>query len=240
VSTLGLKLVRNKFRDVVCGACTRTFITKEPRKLFCDPCGIQRRRNQTGREIKLTGVAKQTGLRERVIAKAEKAPSLIDAFSRRPMFRWVVITSVPFSLNVSKNRRWSNNGRGAVYLSQEVQSFQQGLIQHLREALEGREVKQAKVWLGLFVQKPNHRSDAVNAIDTICDALKKAIGVDDNWFCIDRVDWEVQKHEPQIYIKIAQEATSDMLVCSGCGTIADADTYPRNKHGPLGRHRVCS
>lgn len=239
MTTLGKKLVRNKFRDVVCGECQRTFVTKEPRKLFCDPCGIGRRNKRVVREINLRGPARWACLQKIADEKAAKTPWLHDVFSSPPQFLWAVTIAVPFSLDVSKNRRWSNNGRGVVFLSDGVRAYQQMLITDLTEALADRDIKQAKVWLSLHVQKPNHRSDAVNAIDTICDALKKAIGVDDNWFCIDRVDWSVQKKDPMIFIRVAQESACDMVVCSHCGEISPADTHSINRRSRVGRSRVC-
>lgn len=239
MTTIGMKLTRNKFRDVVCAECQRVFITKEGRKLFCDPCGIQRRCKRSKAEQKLTGHARWGSLREIAERRAEDSPSLAAAFATHPVFRWVAITSIPYTPNVSKNRRWSSNGQGFVFLTQAVREFQANLVEHIRECVKDLPVKNAKVWLSIFVQKPNHKSDAINSIDTICDAVKKGIGVDDNWFCIDRVDWEIQKHDPHIYLKIAQESACDMLACSSCGVVSAADTFPPKKNGPFGRSRVC-
>lgn len=240
MGTLGLKLTREKYRDVTCGQCSRVFVTKEPRKLFCDPCGIQRRTKTVQREVRLAAPARWQSLKKIAEKKAAHGPGLSEVFVERPKYRWIVITSVPFSPNMSKNRRWSNNGRGAVFLSREIRDYQNALIADLRDALKDRTIYQAKLWISLHVQKPNHRWDAVNAVDTMCDAIKEAADLDDRWFCIDRVDWSIQKHEPRIFIRIGQEATCDMIACSHCGDVAPADTYGKRKHGKFGRTRVCN
>ena len=184
---------KKRYRDVKCGECSRTFITHHPRKLFCDSCGIKRRR---GRELAANVVnlrAKHPGLQTIALGRADSATSMPDAFSHKINYRWVAIIAIPFTLDSSKNRRWSNTGRGHVFLTKCVRQFEANLVANLRQSLRDIPVKHAKTWVSIFVQKPNHKSDAINTVDTICDAIKKAIGVDDRWFCIERVDWEIKK-----------------------------------------------
>lgn len=230
---------KTKYRDVQCGVCGRTFVTKEPRKLFCEPCGIARRATKVKTTMRLREEARNPALAAIADATADRATTLPAAFHTTLDYEWSTTFAIPFTLNTSKNRRWSNNGGGVTYLTRSVREFERGLIGRIRLAVKDISIKQAKVWISIFVQKPNHRSDAVNTVDTICDAVKKAIEVDDRWFSIDRVDWEIKKKDPQIYIRIAQEAREDMLVCSYCGEICTLDRFNKNKHGPLGRSRVC-
>lgn len=227
------------FRDVVCGQCQRTFVTRETRKLFCDPCGISRRRGNVTRSIDARRVSRPAALAEIAQTTAADKTKLVDALVDRPDYLWSVFYSVPFAPEMSKNRRWSNNGKSVVYLSDAVRRYQDMLIATTKEALRGRRVANNKVWVSLFVQKPNHRFDAINAVDTICDAIKHAVGIDDRWFCLDRVDWEIKKLDPEIYIRISQESADDALACSHCGLIAPVADFPKRSDGPFGHSRVC-
>lgn len=230
---------KTKFRSVICGECKVAFTTDEPRKLFCDSCGIKRRLNQRKRGIDATRRAQSPALKNIALSNAERREALFDGLAKPIHFAWSVFFSIPYSLNASKNRRWSNSGHGVVYLSKEVRSFEASLIIMARQALRETKVHQAKLWVGIFVQKPNNKSDAINVVDTICDALKKAVGLDDRWFCLSRVDWEIQKHDPQIYIRVSQEVERDMIACSHCGIILPAETFSKKKSGHLGHGRVC-
>lgn len=231
---------KTNFRDVTCGECSRVFITNEPRKLFCDPCSRKRTDEAQGRGVMASRLAKNPGLKLIRQQSALSATSLVDAFGRPLDYSWSVTFSTPYSLNASKNRRLSNSGVGIHFLRKEVREYQNDLIHEVRIAMADVQVKQAKVWISLFVQKENHRSDAINVVDTICDAIKNAIGIDDRWYCLDRVDWEIKKEDPRIYIRIAQEVDEDMIACSHCGSVLPATDFTKRRGGPFGRSRVCS
>lgn len=108
-----------------------------------------------------------------------------------------------------------------------------------KEALKGRRIAHRKTWVSFFVQKPNHKCDAINVVDTVCDALKKVMGLDDRWFSIGQVDWEIVREQGRIYIRVAQESDEDTLSCSHCGRVLTLDNFHKNRSGPLGRGRVC-
>ena len=55
-----------------------------------------------------------------------------------------------------------------------------------------------------MVYKPRTNIDAINFIDAIADVLKDVIGVDDKWFSIKALDWEHDKVNPRIIVKIYQ------------------------------------
>lgn len=112
------------------------------------------------------------------------------------------------------------------------------IILMIRQSVKDRIVHN-KVWIDIMVQKPDHRGDAVNVIDLVCDALKVAIGVDDRWFCIRRLDWEVVRTDPQLFIGIGQDSCQDCQVCSYCGQIKELSEFHVSKHSHLGVGRVC-
>lgn len=148
--------------------------------------------------------------------------------------------AIPWSSMLLKNHVWSYS-RGHVFLRQEARQAEEALIVRIKMAL-GQEYPffHNKIWLSIYAQKPDHRAgDAINLIDRIADAVKKAINIDDRWFSIRRVDWEIAKVNPRIFIEISQEATEHGSVCSTCGLILGFDSFTKNKRTKLGISREC-
>lgn len=98
---------------------------------------------------------------------------------------------------------------------------------------------QNRVWLDILVQKPNQRGDAVNFVDLICDAAKSAIGIDDRWFSIRRLDWQIVKDDPKIYIGIGQEDVPAVQACSSCGRLLPFSEFHKNTRLQNGVSRNC-
>jgi uncharacterized Zn-finger protein len=156
-----------------------------------------------------------------------------------PDLIWLARISVPFSYAASKNHIYVKRRMGHVALRREVVAKRQAITLAVQSALAGRQVAHNKVWLDILVQKPDHRGDAVNVVDLVCDAVKDAIGVDDRWFSIRRLDWEVAKTDPRLFIGIGQESDRDCQVCSHCGSIKTLDQFSRRKDSRLGVGRAC-
>lgn len=146
---------------------------------------------------------------------------------------------VPFSYATSKNHIYAKRATGHVYLRRESRSKRSEITAAIREGLGDRKVAHNKVWIEILVQKPNHYGDAINVVDLVCDAVKDAVPVDDRWFCIRRLDWQIVKEDPQLVIGIGQETTDDAQVCSYCGQIKPLDAFNKSKHHPLGVGREC-
>lgn len=225
-------------RSVECGVCHCHFMTRQPRKLFCDPCGIERRRKSVDAGKTAKRVSRPEGVQAAREANALPGLGMAGIFER-PDYEWIVQFSIPYSLNASKNRRWSNNGESVVYITRGIRKFERDLIWEIKLAMGARKVRQRKTWVSFFVQKPNHKSDAINVVDTLCDAIKKAIDLDDRWFSIGMVDWEVVKGDGKIFIRIAQESGGDELSCGHCGRIMSLDNFGKSRGGPFGRQRSC-
>lgn len=152
---------------------------------------------------------------------------------------WLARTSVPFDYAHSKNAIYRNTGRGHVYMRKDARGHRAVLTEAVKGALRGRRVYNGRVWIDIFVQKPNHRGDAVNVVDTVCDAVKDAIGLDDNWFSIRRLDWEIAKEDPRLFVGIGQTIEEDCMVCSSCGREMALEHFGVRKHGYMGRSRNC-
>lgn len=146
---------------------------------------------------------------------------------------WIVRVCVPFSYAASKNHIYAVTGQGHRTLRSESSDLRQRLVDEMVLALKGRRIAQAKLWIDILVQKSNHRGDAVNVVDLICDGLVHATGLDDRWYCIRRLDWEIVKEDPVIYIGIGQETREDQRVCSACGQLLPFEAF-----GPADTKRI--
>jgi hypothetical protein len=157
--------------------------------------------------------------------------------------------TMPFDYVASKNAIWSMGRGGHVYVRKQANQFRDALASRIRTAsAAGAEIGgfaptqwfQGKLWIDIFVEKPDHRGDAVNFVDLVCDAVKDATGVDDRWYCLRRVDWSIVKTDPKIRIGIGQAIEEDHGVCSHCGSILPLSTgFGRNRSTKSGFGRVC-
>ena len=165
----------------------------------------------------------------------------IEWFNEKPPeLMWMVKIAVPFTYAFSKNHIYAGRGIGHVFLRKETRANQDSITLLLREALRDVEIKHNKLWIELLVQKPNQRGDAINVLDVICDGIKKATGIDDRWYSVRRIDWEIKKTDPQIFIGIGQERCEDSIICSDCGALKPLDQFKKNKSTPhVGVTRRC-
>lgn len=152
----------------------------------------------------------------------------------------MVRVNIPFSYRLSKNAVWAMAARGHVFLRQEARAMRDLLTQRLVVAMRtAGPVIQNKLWIDALIQKPNHKGDAVNMLDSICDAVKKAVPLDDRWYCVRRLDWEIVKDDPRIFVGIGQEDVPHSQVCSLCGRVSPLEDFARNASTRTGRNREC-
>lgn len=192
----------------------------------------QERKQRTRR----TEMAKSNGL---AISRSAQA-NLMEAGPPRVDLIWAARIKVPYSQAASKNFIFGQSGIGGHrYKRQQSKEFQKQIAWSLRAALKGTKVARNKIWLGIFVQKPTHKSDAVNVIDLICDAVTDATGIDDRWVSIHYLDWQISKTDPAIFIQIGQESDVDLQVCSRCGRGLPFENFAKNRTNKLGITREC-
>ena|SRR3990167_6475935 len=112
--------------------------------------------------------------------------------------------SYPFDSSLSKNRMHRFNRFGRKYLACRPQMEALTLAIAFQKAKNRVQYAPGrKVMIGLMVYLPNHRSDSQNYLDVILDAVQKAIGVNDRWFC-GSWDWEIDKKNPRFVVNIQQ------------------------------------
>lgn len=245
-----LKQYRRVMGEMKCLLCGKTTRKKSPNQKYCPECSQQKsleRRNlwrkenynrvYKGKNLKY-GRIKRAGLGEAGLVRSRQADikRSIDWMSDEVNVDRVFRFSVPFDQNYSKNAIWRTGRRGHVYIREEVNA--------LREEI-GWKVKRSgvkwginKVWLDILVQKPSMRGDAINVLDTIADGIKLGMDLDDNWFCVRRLDWEIVKKDPKIFIGIAQE-NKDVYYCSHCGIPQPLSNFTKSKHNKFGISTSC-
>lgn len=190
---------------------------------------------QRGWANKRKSVARARG--EEVSAAAASGP--IEFVPPLPNAAWYCGLSMPFSQAASKNHMWTLAKGGHIFKSGQSRAWRAQLTA-LIAAKRPVGLKQNKLWLDIFVQKPHHRGDAVNMVDLICDAVKDGLGLDDRWFCIRRVDWEICKKDPVIWIGMSQDNDAeDAQACSHCGRILAFQHFGKKSGNKSGHDRVC-
>lgn len=135
-------------------------------------------------------------------------------------FVWNAKIVVPFSQRLSKNAIWSYGAKGHVFIRKEVRAARDSIALAVRQATQFKPVRYGKLWMGLYVQKPSFKGDAINVIDSIADAVKTVIPIDDNLYSLMFVDWDVVYVNPKITIYLGQKITEDRGLCSYCGQMA--------------------
>jgi hypothetical protein len=234
---------RGQVKCVKCGVVVQR---KSPMHRYCEPCSAtqdRERKTKWQREHpRKTAPDAYPRRRSRTLQRgaeinAEQAGSISGG--DEPQLQWLVRVSVPFSYAGSKNHIYNLWGGGHVALRRESKGFRAQISAAIGNAIAGRALVQNKLWVDIHVQKPNHKGDAINFVDLVCDAIKDASGLDDRWYSIRRVDWEVVKTEPMLYVGIGQEFVEDAQVCSSCGRVLPLQMFSSNRSNKRGVARNC-
>lgn len=111
---------------------------------------------------------------------------------------------IPLDWKLSKNQKITfSNGRTIFNKDKSrVEKIAQD-IGYLSMS-KGIHWRKDKIWVVIEVHKPNHRGDCANFIDSLADAIKKGIQIDDAWFSF-IVDYVIDE-QAKIVIKVIQEA----------------------------------
>lgn len=237
--------------SMACAACGQPALRRGVAQKYCEACSAMRDRDrkrewarQNPQPQTPEHLARRRALREAkqdlgAAASRESAPSITDPPVQPEPVRLLRLT-IPFTWRWSKNALWSYANRsGHVFLRREIRDLRDGLALRIKAASRDEKWFQGKIWIGLHVEKPEHKGDAVNLLDTICDAVKRGIGIDDRWFCVRYIDWSIVKRDPKIRIEISQEMSVDFQACSYCGLVLTLDHFNKASGRPLGVGREC-
>jgi hypothetical protein len=233
------------FDVLTCADCGAVTLRRGPTQVYCVGCSSARdrarkalwaaRHPQEPREDAYE--RQQSAVVARGVELSVENRGTLAYEAPSPALACAVRVAVPFDWASSKNAVWRTGRGGHVYARKEATAFRESLASRIRDA--SRVWFQGKVWIDIFVEKPNHRGDAINVIDLVCDAIKDAIGVDDRWYSIRSLDWAIVKENPRIIVGIGQDVTEDHQVCSHCGRALVLNEFGMNRSRPNGRARVC-
>lgn len=229
---------------IVCERCGESAPKRGPGKQkYCLPCSeicSRERAAKWAREVGTPRAASAVAARGLEISRAH-ALSLPRSHGATPPLIWTLTVAIPYNQRGSKNAIYTPGQKSHIALRREAVAYRDGITLLLKSSIasHGQRIAHNKVWIDLFIQKPNHTSDAINLIDLLCDAIKKAVGVDDRWFSIARVDWQIVKENPNIFIQIGQESECDVSVCSSCGRVLPLNSFQKNASLALGIARNC-
>lgn len=152
---------------------------------------------------------------------------------------WRAEAVVPFDYDWSKNRVWLKTRGHKKRLSPGARAHRRRLALELARDLGDRRIRHNRLWLGINVQKPDHKGDALNVLDLVSDAVQDATGLDDRWYQIAGLTWGVDKENPRLIVWIGQEDLTDAQVCGRCGMVLPFDAFHRNRSTPTKRSGVC-
>lgn len=235
---------------IECGSCKAIVARTGPMQRYCVSCSSARdreRKNKWSAKNPSTPektreyrqFSKESAKQAGAIISQRHAEDITWDASCAPRLLWLARTSVPFSWRGSKNAVWSTNSRGHVYARREANDVRKAIAFAVARAVQGRRIAHNKLWVDLLIQKTSHKGDAINFVDLVCDGIKDALPLDDRWYAIRRLDWQIVKVEPRIFIGIGQESDEDMNACSACGRIQPLAAYGKKSGTRLGVERIC-
>ena len=239
-------------KGFICRQCGKPAIRTGHSQRYCETCSEEKNIQRVDRASNHHGNrspskrARQIKVKEYGITVSRANRSALMNYRKDVCLIWQIMVAIPFDWAASKNHIFAMRRVGHIALRREAVDYKNAMILMIRRSLNGGsahdppiKVVQNKVWLDIFVQKPNNRGDAANFVDLICDAVKQAIGVDDRWFSIRHLDWEICKDNPRIFVGIGQETEVPVSICSACGRLLEFSKFQKNKHTPMGVARVC-
>jgi hypothetical protein len=236
---------------VICRSCGKAENRAGPGQKYCRECSVQRdlerkrlwaRRNPARPEVRKPR-QKERDQRLRVFARLKSKDYAKSISNPVPLvdLEWTIRVAVAFSYSFSKNHIWSTTRNGHVYLREEHRAARHSLAQVIRRSLEQSTITvvQNKLWIDIFVQKSDHKGDAINVLDGVCDAIKEATGLDDRWYSVRSIDWEIVKSEPKLFVSIGQDSSEPVQACSLCGSLKPFHDFGKNVSNRNGIGRIC-
>jgi hypothetical protein len=156
-----------------------------------------------------------------------------------PNLAWTVQVAVPFDSGFSKNQQHRSLRNGQRFETKGAKARKREIVGALALKLPRHRIEPAKLWLGILVEKTEHRTDALNVLDLVADAVQVATGLNDRWYSCGGIDWARVTRDPMLRIAIGQEARPERVACPGCDARLPLDAFPPYAAGPYGRGWLC-
>ncbi len=239
--------------NIICIKCGKLVINAwTSKQKYCPECSAIENAKRKCQWQKINPVPKTdlqkaaatARIKERILIGKEK--STHNAFSigdcvPNPNLHTLVRFAMPFNWKLSKNAvlNLAYANKGHVFIRREVRDLRNDIAWRVKEAFANIPIYQGKVWIDLCVEKPHNKGDAINVLDTVCDAIKVGLGIDDKWFAIRWLDWSIVKDNPKIIIGISQEVEEHHQICSYCGRCLPVREFVKNKSNKYGCGTEC-
>ena len=243
------------FRE--CDKCKTVFEKRAPAQRFCMDCAkwrdkarkISWQREQdllfgSGHRREAPGLQVKRRVQRKEIGEAIGIQN-IKAFSALPTredARKVIRFEFPNDGYLSKNSLINIgmiSGKPFTYVRKDITKRKEIIGLLVMSQLGSFSWPRSKTWVDVMVQKHMVGSDAINVVDTVCDAIKKGLGVDDEWFCIGTLDWEVVKKDPKICVQISTYDSAHQKVCGCCWQIKPETEFGKRTQNINGVSHEC-
>jgi len=194
----------------ICPSCKKELVNPDPRRKYHPECKTAKGRNTHRLKVKERGAILNKFIRPKPSRFFTFGGDVCDKFYFK----------IPWEECPSKNHLWLK-GKRHMYMKKETHAYRDKWSRIISKRLkdENYTFYPGKIWIDIICLKPNHRGDAINLLDNIADMVKMAIDVDDRWFCIRNLDWEVVTEDPCVYVGIGQEHTEKHFLCEHCRRI---------------------
>jgi hypothetical protein len=227
---------KDKIRGVIiCQECGKADARRAVLHKFCKECSLERQRKRGNAWTKIHGrpplskswERQRKRKREEFIQKQGEMVSVREAkgaklLPDRTSSAKTIRIEFPFSGLLSKNALPNigfRTGKPFIFITEEIHQFRDSISLMVKEQLGLSKWPTSKTWIDIAVQKPNNRLDAINIVDTLCDGLKVGLDLDDKWFAIGVLDWELVFVDPKVFVQISTTAVGEQKNCSICGQI---------------------
>lgn len=157
-----------------------------------------------------------------------------------PDLAWSVTVTVRHDSSWSKNRMWlARAGTHARRLNPEARERRDRLASLLGRQIQPTMVHRNVLSLTIHVVKADHRSDSINVLDLVADAVELATGLNDRWYALAGLTWSLDPSDPRIVVTVSQANIPDVVACSACGLLLPPEDFP-GKPIDQGVCRVCA
>lgn len=128
----------------------------------------------------------------------------------------VVTFSYPLTYAASKNRRLNMGKNYKVYVTKDIRALEDFIIDVIQK--QNVPFYDGPVQLDIKVYKHTARFDPINVLDTLADAVKKAIDVDDQWYSAS-ITYDFDSENPRVAVVISQRIKEHHRWCKECNVV---------------------
>ena len=146
---------------------------------------------------------------------------------------WSEIISVPCDYGWSKNKMWvARRGTYARRLSKEASMRKSALARSIKETIHRKEIHvvNGPLWFSIHAELPNHKGDAINFVDLVADSIEEGTGLNDRWYSIRGVTWEVKPSFGLMHVSFGQDSDENVQVCGACGEVLPFHNFGNGKN----------